>query len=341
MKTIVLGRDVLELEIKPHALLDEYRHLNAEDVRARLIGPNELRDCACPGCCSRESKLAFEKMGLSYLQCERCLSMYVSPRPSEQAVVDFYRNSRGARFWRDWILPETRNVRREKVFRPRARWLLNVVDQYCPQARQAIVVGYHNDLLIEELLRQEGRLFQIIVANPIADLEYAGSKLSGVRLEPTPISDLARLGAADIILAFDIVDRAVDLEALFASARQALKPRGLLLASTMLISGFDLQVLWERSEAIYPPDRMNLLSTEGLTALFDRHGFEVLEFSTPGMFDVEIVQRAMHSDPDGDWPRFIQYLVENRDENALNALQEYLQRYRLSSFARIVLRRGT
>ena len=76
-----------------------------------------------------------------------------------------------------------------------------------------------------------------------------------------------------------------------------------------------------------------------MTKLLERHGFELLEFSTPGMFDVEIVRRAILSDPDADWPRSIRYLVENRDENALNALQEYLQRFRLSSFARIVGRK--
>ena len=73
--------------------------------------------------------------------------------------------------------------------------------------------------------------------------------------------------------------------------------------------------------------------------MFERHGFDALEFSTPGTFDVEIVQRAIHADPENDWPRFIRYLIENRDEDALNALQEYLQAYRLSSFARLVLRR--
>jgi len=119
-----------------------------------------------------------------------------------------------------------------------------------------------------------------------------------------------------------------------------LTPGGLLLGSTTLISGFDLQVLWDRSDSIYPPERLNLLSTEGLTALSERHGFEALEFSTPGTFDVEIVQRAIRANPEFPWPRFIRYLIENRDENALVELQEYLQKNRLSSFARIVFRKA-
>jgi len=283
--------------------------------------------------------VAFEKFGLTYLECDRCRTVYVSPRPSEDALIDFYRDSRSSRFWRERILPETREARREKLFRPRARWLLDVVDRYRPKARMGIVVGYHNDLLVEQLARQETRLFHILVTNPIADIEFAGINLPKVTIRTTPMNELASLGPADIFLAFDILDRCADVDALFAAARATLAPGGLLLASTTLISGFDLQVLWDRSRSIYPPERLNLFSTEGLTALFGRHGFEALEFSTPGMFDVEIVQRAVRADPEGDWPRFIRYLVENRDEDALSALQEYLQKYRLSSFARIVLRR--
>ena len=98
-------------------------------------------------------------------------------------------------------------------------------------------------------------------------------------------------------------------------------------------------MLWEDAENIYPPERLNLFSVEGLTQLCQRHGFEILEFSTPGFFDVEIVRHAVAARPDGPWPRFVRYLAEMRDDEALQALQEYLQRFRLSSFGRIALQK--
>ena len=339
MKTVVVDRDFLELEIKPYAKLEEYRGLLAKEVKERLLSAGDLRSCSCPACQSGTSRPAFEKWGLTYQECVHCNSVYVSPRPGEEALTDFYRNSSASHFWREEILPETREARREKMFRPRAQWLLNAVDRYSPKARLGIAVGYHNELLIEELTRQESHLFPIIVTNPIADVEFAGKDLPGVTICPTPLSGLASLAPADILLAFDIVDRCADVEALFDAARATLAAGGLLLASTISISGFDLQVLWEHSKSIYPPERMNLLSIEGLTMLFERHRFEVLEFSTPGMFDVEAVQRAIGADPAIPCPRFVRYMMENRDENAMSDLQEYLQKHRLSSFVRIVLRK--
>lgn len=339
MKTIVIDRDLLEREIKPHALLDEYRRLIGEDVKARLLSLDQLTTCRCPGCQSEVGRHGFEKCGMSYLECDECKSVYVSPRPSEEALIDFYRSSGSSRFWRERILPDTREARREKVFRPRAQWLLDVVDRYRPEARLGIAVGYHNDLLLEELLHQQKHLLDIVVTNLIADIEFASRHLPGITIRPTAVGSLSSLGPADIFLAFDILDRCADTDALFKAAYETLAPGGLLLASTTLISGFDLQVLWDRSESIYPPDRLNLLSAEGLTSLFERHHFEALEFSTPGTFDVEIVQRAIGAHPEVEWPRFIRYIIENRDDDALNTLQEFLQKYRLSSFARIVLRK--
>lgn len=339
MKTVVLDQQVLEWEVKPQAMLDEYRQLLAEEVKTWFSDPHRLSKCTCPGCQSDRSSVAFEKFGFIYQHCVQCKSLYVSPRPSEEALVDFYRNSKSSHFWQERILKETKETRRTKLFKPRAQWVLDIVDQYRPDAKLGIVAGYHNDLLIEELMRQDKRLLELLVTNPIADIEFKDLTLSGVTIRPTPTGEWISYGPLDILFAFDILDRCIDVDAFFAAARSILTPNGLILASTTMISGFDLQMLWDRSESIYPPDRLNLFSTEGLSAAFERHGFEALEFSTPGMFDVEIVQRAIRDAPQDDWPRFIRYLVENRSEDALRSFQEYLQKYRLSSFGRIALRR--
>lgn len=337
MKTVVLDRDVVEMEVKPRDLLIEYRRLLAREVPERLS--RGLKECACPGCGSTRNNQAFSRFGLDYCQCAVCHSLFVSPRPSEEELTAFYRDSEAIRYWRQEILPATKEARRTKLFRPRAQWLLDVVDEYRPQARQALAVGYHNDLLIEELMDLEGHLFQVMVTNPVADIEFADRRLPGVQICPMPLAEVVGLGPVDLFMAFDILDRCADLGVLFAAARAALAPGGLLLGTTTLGSGFDIQVLWERAPGIYPPERLNLLSVEGLTTLFGRYGFEPLEFSTPGMFDAEEVRRAVREQPEAGWPRFIRYLVENRGEETMGALQEFLQRFRLSSFARIVLRR--
>jgi hypothetical protein len=337
MRTVVMDRDVVEVEVKPQGLIEEYQRLLDEDVRTHL--QDGLGACCCPGCQADDAEQAFVRSGLQYLHCNTCSTLYVSPRPSEQALDAFYREARSAVFWQEKILPTTREARREKLYRPRVQWLLDVVDEYRANAGSCIAVGYHNRLLVEELLEQAEKPFAVLVANPSADIEFSDGELPGVTIRPTATSELDGLASTDLFLAFDILDRCADPDTLFRSARGILEPGGLMLATTILGSGFDIQMLWEAAENVHPPERLNLFSVEGLTQLCERHGFEVLEFSTPGMFDVETVYHAMAERLDGDWPRFIRYLVDNRGDEALQALQEYLQRFRLSSFGRIALRK--
>ena len=211
-------------------------------------------------------------------------------------------------------------------------------DEYRPEAECGVAVGYHSDMLIQELYRLEPDLYPIIVTNPIANIEWIDIEIPGVTFLPSSTFDFQEITPIDILLAFDFLDRCADIDAFFKNANRSLKPGGLLIASTIL-TGFDMWVLWDKSENIYPPDRLNLFSIEGLKILFQNHGFEILELSTPGMFDTESVNRAVRSNPEIEWPRFIRYLFENRDESAFRELQEFLQKFRLSSFGRIVLRK--
>ncbi len=339
MKTIVYGQVFEELEIKPKASLEQYCKLMAREVHMGLAKAKKLVPRECPGCHSGTSHPVFNKSGLSYIECAQCKSVFVSPCPSDDALTAFYRNSESADFWRGSLWEETREVRRRKVYGPLAEWALSTVDRYLPKACRGIDVGYHSRLLLEELMSESGPLTDIVVTNPVADIECSGIKVGGVQVRPTKLTEFQQYGPVDIVLAFDILPCIADVDALFAGARNGLKFGGLLFVNTISISGFDLQVLWENSPTIYPPDRLNLLSVEGLEELFTRHGFEVLEFSTPGTFDVEIVKRTLQRKPELTCDRFIRYLLMERDDQALRKFQEYLQQYRMSSYVRLALRK--
>jgi hypothetical protein len=165
--------------------------------------------------------------------------------------------------------------------------------------------------------------------------EYVPDATSVIELAP---NGGVPSGPVDAITAFETIDRAADPRALIRAAHAALKPGGLLFATAPSISGFELRVLWDRARSIAPPDKINLLSIRGFTALF-ADGWELVELSTPGMFDVESVRRAVQADPNADWPRFVRTLVLETDEQQRLEFQEYLQRARLASFARVLARK--
>ena len=339
MKTIVTESDVFEFEIKQSAMLDEYLDLLEQDLTANLSTGEKRHPAVCPGCRSEQNHAAFEKFGYTYRLCSTCHSVFASPRPPEKDLITFFRSARSSVFLRDRVFPKTETIRRTKLFGPQAQWVLGVCDEYQPDADSGMIIGYHSRLLVEELLRLESEMFRLIVTNPSADLEYRKLEFDKVTILPMQNWEFHTIEPVDVVLAFDILDRCTDLEHLIGNVDKMLKPGGLFLANTILISGFDLQVLWDRARSIYPPERLNLLSVEGLITLFERHGFKALEFSTPGSFDVRSVQNAIRETPDADWPRFVRYIIEKKDENVLDAFQTFLQTHRLSSYGRIVMQK--
>ena len=114
---------------------------------------------------------------------------------------------------------------------------------------------------------------------------------------------------------------------------------GLCFITTISITGFDLQVLWDNSKSILPLDRINVFSQKGLKILFERHGFEMLEYSTPGVLDFDIVEDEFKKNPNLDIPRFVKTMLERNDEQLKQDFQTFLQVNRLSSFVRILLKK--
>jgi SAM-dependent methyltransferase len=332
MKTVVSLQDLLELEIRPDALLSEYRRLAERDVRAWSAA--SLHEVGCPGCGSAASHAAFERYGRAYRECDRCRSVFLSPRPDEATLAAYARSSEPATFWRERVMPATEDARREKILLPRADWVGDGVAEYAPHATTGLDLTPQGDVLIRALT--DSPLRRVIAAHTAADLDVTPVP---ARVDVMP--DALWRGAiapVDVVTAFEVFDRAADPRALAAAVRGVLKPGGLLFLTAPSMSGFELQVLWDRAPSIAPPDKINLLTIDGFLALFSS-GWDVVELSTPGMFDVESVRRAVTADPAADWPRFIRTLVDSQDERTRIEFQEYLQRARLASFARLLVRR--
>jgi SAM-dependent methyltransferase len=318
MKTVVSLQDLVDQEIHPDPLLREFRALTAASVSSLLDGP--LVPVACQACGSEVSTPAFEKFGLPYRMCTDCSTVFASPRPSAETLKEYAERSAPAVFWRERVLDETREARSEKLTRPRAEWVADALAEYCPDAAAGLDLSPPGTPLKRHLSE---------LAPGVRALDPVNARAEGwARREPV-----------DFVIAFDTFDRAADAPGLAADVLSVLRPGGLLFVTAPSISGFDLQVLWDRSNAILPPDKLNLLSIEGFSRLFPDTRWNTVELSTPGMFDVENVRQAMLAAPEAEWPRALRGLVLHAGDAARLELQEYLQRHRLASFARLVLRR--
>jgi hypothetical protein len=154
------------------------------------------------------------------------------------------------------------------------------------------------------------------------------------------INSFSGVQKTDVLIAIDVFERVPSIHQLLTQLERIVNPGGLVFATCPVSSGFEIQSLWDKSVTITQPDKLNLPSVKGLVDYISSSAaWDIMELSTPGMFDVELVRRAMSQFPDEPWPRSLHALVDGIDQNGMERFTEYLQSQLLSSFARIVLKR--
>jgi SAM-dependent methyltransferase len=317
VKTVVSLQDLAEQEIHPAALLREFRTLTTDAVAALFAGP--LVAVGCPACGAHESAAAFETLSVQYQRCRVCASVFASPRPADEALAVYDREAPPSVFWRDRMLTATRDVRRDKLTRPRAEWVADSQAEHAPGPAVVLDLSPEDGTFRDDLraaLPAGGR----VVAGSLRSREWTAE------------------GPFDVVTAFDSFDRVSDVHGLVGALAGVLRPGGLLYVTAPSISGFDLQILEGQAGAVLPPAKLNLLSIDGFGRLFGDGSWRILELSTPGLFDVDNVRQAVLAAPGKDWSPVIRSLVLQGDD-ARRELQEYLQRHRLASFVRMVVRR--
>jgi len=318
MKNVVIYDDFKEYEVRPPQLLKEYVGLLESEVGQFFPAKDNIVLKECPACGCREENRSFVRFKMFvYHECRECLTVYVSPRPSQQNLERFYAESRAAKFWEENMLAKTEEARAEHLFAKRAQWI------------EDICLGRQNKKLalldVTPALRSKREQFkQLGVLTKFADRDI-GDFCKGYEGE-----------TFEAVTAFDVIGSLSSPLSLITSAHKALGPGGMLFLSMTASTGFDIQVLWDRAARIFPPDHLNLFSPEGIEKCLNRQGFELIELSTPGQLDVDIVRNVIENEPDLKISPFLKYLLQKREEESRQELQEFLQRFKLSSYMRVV-----
>lgn len=332
-------RTLKESEIRPKAIFDEYLALCRRDIERFYADARGFAAVDCPACGSDAiADGGFTKLGFRYEECGACGTLYVSPRPTTAMQEAFARQSEATAFWGTHFYRETLAARREKIFRPRAALIASLVqDGVVPHARRFADIGAGYGILLEEMAR-EGVFEEVIGIEPAPQLATVcrekGFRIVEEMMEGVEGSSVA----ADFVTAFEVLEHVFDPVSFLKSCAAALTDEGVLLFTTLTIDGFDLQVLWEASKSIYPPQHINLMSVAGLKALAERSDLEIISITTPGKLDVDIVANAVAEDPSLPIPRFVARLLAS-DADTRSDFQAFLQRANLSSHVRVLARR--
>jgi 2-polyprenyl-3-methyl-5-hydroxy-6-metoxy-1,4-benzoquinol methylase len=319
-----------EDEIRPDALRQAQSAAFAADV-ARLRGrQTEFLEACCPACGSSACRERFLKEGFRYVECGGCETLFMNPRPTPAVLNDYYRTSLNADFWAEHMFPQSNSARTNKIVRPRVDRLQDLCTRSAVERSVLIEIGAGDGAFAGEVAARQ--LFSRVIAIEPCPAHAAACRRRGVEVIELPIEEaVVAPGLADVIAAFETIEHLFDPRRLLERCHELLKPGGLVVLSCPNVKGFDVAVLGAVSDSI-DAEHLNYFHPKSLAHLLRATGFEIVELSTPGCLDAELVRKKVLSglfDLSGQ-PFLRQLLIDEWDRLG-QAFQQFLAAERLSS----------
>lgn len=335
MESTVLHTPIFENDIKPSELVKKYIELLSEDNKKYFGNSLQNKKTNCPVCNSKNISASFDKIQISYFKCQNCLSVFAGNDLNQNDIDQLFKQSKSRQYWFDTIWKQTSSERNQKILIPLAEWIDTFLIEHSLQNKNVIEYSPVHWGLAEAWTQIKSKS-KYIISNPCFDVKYAKQNFNPVN--QLTIESSIKEPCSAIVL-FDTLSRTSNPSEILDVCFQKLEKNGLCFITTLLSTGLDLQILGGNSNRWTPPDHLIGWSYEGLIEFVEKKGFKVIEFSTPGVLDIMQLENAVQKDLEVV-PSFFKYFFKMRkDPLAKSMLQDFLQRWKLSSLGRLVIQK--
>jgi len=293
---------------------------------------NDFIDVNCPAC-GNKGKLLFKKYGFEHKLCEKCRTMFCSPRPTEELLNIYYNQFESPKMWTRLLL-ETGVERKMLQYEPRVNKIISIISQNRRRdGGIAVDIGAGSGAF-SRCLKKTGFFTKVIALDLSEDCINVCRK-SGLDTICGTIYDL-RDYSADLLCINDLIEHLFDPLNFLNKCHKVLRDESYISIATPNGEGFDFKIFEKDTENIVPPEHLNYFNCFSLDLLLARAGFKTICLETPGKLDVEIVLNKRNKGyPIGKNNEYINFLLEQNEET-LDNFQKFLSENKLSSHMFII-----
>jgi 2-polyprenyl-3-methyl-5-hydroxy-6-metoxy-1,4-benzoquinol methylase len=329
-----------EEDIRPANIFDEYLSLAKKDI-ITFFSRAHLNYVTCPACGSEKYITKFNKDGFNYTECSYCNTLYVNPRPDEDAFNRFYKNSTSTQYWATHFYKVTEEARQELLITPKAQLTGEIIKKYnsATSSEQVVVdIGSGYGGFCVALKKVLADPYVIMGIEPSLPLQEV-CRRKNILIIPKFLDDVKtedfKGREVVAVTSFELLEHLYDPSKFIKNCYNLLNVRGVLILTTLNGKGFDLELLGKNSKSIFPPHHINFLNPKSIKILLEKHGFEILDISTPGKLDIDIVSKQL---PDISC-KIVRDIISASDESIKENLQIILQKTKTSSHMMVVARK--
>lgn len=321
-----------ENDIRPDKFSEILKKGIEDDIKFLYERKDGFVSVPCPACGCINDKIEFTKNGFEYVECKNCGMLYLSPRPTVKILSKFYPNAQSYKIFDKYIFPSSQETRREKIFKPRVKTVLDYCEKYSVKKGKILEIGTGYGTFCEEMAKTKE--FKEVVGIETSDsLMETCSKL-GFRMYNGLLEELEINETFDVAVAFEVLEHIFNPENFLKKIYSILAEKALLMLTFPAWSGFDNSILREHARAI-DHEHLNYFTEKSITLLLKKIGFKVLTIKTPGELDVDIVRKEILNG-NAKVPKFIKNICVDEFETKGKAFQNFLKENNLSSHMMVI-----
>lgn len=323
-----------ENDIRPQALFDELLRLNKLDIKKYFTNTTDEK-VLCPAC-DIEGHKSFVKNNFSFDECLNCKSLYVSPRPQKKYFDAYYTDSESSKYWATTFYKATEKNRKKMLWEPKAKMIKEKIENFCSDTKEIIDIGGGYGLFMVEFLKISD--IKHLVIEPSKYLskacQHKGLKTLVKFLEDVSINDLSKLKKT--FVSFELFEHLHNPKDFLITLNNIMNKNDMFVFTTLSGMGLDIRTLWEKAKPVSPPMHLNFLNPKSINILLKKVGFEVIEVTTPGKLDIDIMNNNKDNIKDKFWKDFLNYANEKEKK----IMQKNISENNLSSHMMVVCRKA-
>lgn len=319
----------------------DQRIKDADEVFRKFSNTFHNRDCpVCGDSEKRDLQTFHNSYGIS--ECHSCLTKYVSPCPSLEALTYYYNECKCNALLGDLL--RSRHKTGNLILAERTSFILDLIRKHFKdrQAIKVLEIGCSSGAFLSELkdatnenLKDLKIIYYGIDIDRIAISKNVDPE---VNLEAISVEDFSENTSQkfDLILHFELLEHLQDPYSFMKSVRNLMCDNSLHHFHTPNANGFDNTALGYNdfrplAHGIFPPMHLQAFTPLNITHFALSTGFKLLQIDTPGNFDVDIV-RTFLGRKDSTFS-----LIHSIPENYLAIFQQWLKVLGASSHMRVTL----
>ncbi len=307
-----------ESDIHKDSLFTREKILAEEFVRSSLQATDGIDECPFSGL--KRHEILFSKWGVDYALCPQTWSVALTNRPSAEVVDQYFNASPLSNYRATNEYQRSVAEGRIELWEGLIEWVEGRLFRYLGnEAYSFLDIGPKNTRWVDKL-GNAGFIYDLSIEEPLP-----------------PVSSKQCQSEVDVVGLFDVLQRFHEPMEILRKSYNRIKPGGLIVGTCRAGSGFDVLTLRGASDSIFPLDHISLPSPLGMELVIQKAGFDVLEVSTPGILDAELVKKMQDTIPRDQY--FQRYLASQLNEVSQERLQQFLQANGLSSHLRFVARK--